>query len=73
MCFGLFQGKNTFFQKFSKIGLVAEKLILGGGWFRAKSNQDFTFFYFLFLPLINQEQTILLTKVGNTKNGDQRN
>ena len=27
-CFGIFQGeKYTFFQKFSKIGLVAEKLL----------------------------------------------
>ena len=49
-CFGNFQvEKYTFFQKFSKIGLVAEKLMITfrGGGARPKRNQDY-FFLFCF-------------------------
>ena len=52
-CFGLFQGeKYTFFQKFSKIGLVAEKLMITfrGGGSDTKVIKITFFFYFLFEP-----------------------
>merc|ERR1712018_1101544 len=40
-CFGLFQGeKYTFFQKFSKIGLVAKKLIYQASFYRLCLSHD---------------------------------
>ena len=54
-CFGLFQGeKYTFFQKFSKIGLVAEKLMItfrGGGSDPKVIKITFFYYFFLTLPL----------------------